>query len=164
MPTADSQPEMVTLAAVTRAIDATAAGGYDEYHEWSPSYSLADKSAVLGRLLADWRRTEQDGQAVIMAFVRTLLKEGASYPEPLAAVLVTHAYLPEVVGVVKGALPIPAFARDLLLSMKAQQIRQEEWLATLRDLAAGKKFIRNKTKTLMKALYRDIEALLAELV
>jgi hypothetical protein len=163
MPTTDSQPEIVTMAAVTRAIDATAAGGYDEYHEWSPSYSLADKSVVLGRLLADWQRTEQDGQAVIMAFVRTLLKDSASYPEPLTAVLVTHAHLPEVVGIVKSALPFPAFARDLLMAMKAQQIRQEEWLAILRDLAAGKKFIRNKTKTLMKALYKEIEALLAAL-
>jgi len=154
---------MVTTQEVTRLIDMTEAGEYDSYHEWSPSYDLQAKAEVLGRLMADWDTTESDGRKLILEFTRKLNKEWMDSALPITEIVVRYVHLPEVVSMVhKEFLLSGRFCHQLLVSMKAHQVRQEDWQARIRLLAAEKRF--SESKKILKACktYEGIDELLAE--
>jgi hypothetical protein len=158
----EDQPVIVTAAELAKIIEHYSVyGEYDEYHEWSLYYSFQDKAGLLEKLLIDWERTEADGQKLILQFTRTLIKEFLYGPSLLAEILVRSIRLAGIVEAVSGSLVSGVFAHALLVAMKNHQVRQEDWLAKIRELTAGRKFSERQRD--LKDLYPKIQELVEEL-
>ncbi|HCM25382.1 MAG: hypothetical protein A2Z99_03325 [Treponema sp. GWB1_62_6] len=155
--------DVVTVHEVTRLIDMTEAGDYDSYHEWSPSFDQQAKAGVLDGLMANWDTTEPDGKYLILGFARKLNLEWRDSAKPIVDVLVRHARLPEVAGMVlKEFLMSGRFCRQLLISMKEQNFMQEEWIRRIGSLAAEKKFVESEKILKAGRVYEGIGKLLSE--
>ncbi|HCL56318.1 MAG TPA: hypothetical protein DHW82_04835 [Spirochaetia bacterium] len=88
--------ENITAQAVQKIIDQTKYGEYDQYHEWSPSYSLSDKTVFLENMLKDWERTEEEGKKLILQFAKDLLKEAGKWNSVIIEKLERYSQIPEI--------------------------------------------------------------------
>jgi len=160
----EGDPNMVTAQEVTTQINMTEAGEYDSYHEWSPSYDLQAKAGVLEGMMANWDSTEPEARLLILDFLRKLNKDWIDSALPITEVVVRHIHVPEITALVlKEFLYSGRFCHQLLISMKAHGVRQEEWTEKIRLLAAENKFSESKKILKRCKVYEGIQELLAEL-
>ena len=162
--TDDATPKSVTAQEVAGLIDMTEAGEYDSYHEWSPSFDLKGKADVLEGLMANWEVTEPEGRRRILEFARKLNKEWIDSAEPITNIVARYAHLPEVVNLVLNEFLMSGrFCLQLLLSMKDNRIKQDDWLSKIGTLAAEGKFIESKKILKRCDVYEGIAELLSEM-
>jgi hypothetical protein len=159
----DDQKEIVTTREVIKIIQQGEYGEYDQFHDWSPSYTLQNKADLLENMLNNWDKTEPEGRKLIIQFIRILIKESGSSALVITNKLVPYAQLPEVIRVVNEFLFSGLFCQDLLVSMKNYQVRQEDWLKKIRNISTERKFIEKKREINHKDLYRKINELILEL-
>jgi len=88
--------EKITAQAVEKIIQHTGYGEYDQNHEWSPSFSLSDKTGFLENMLKDWERTEEAGKKMILQFAKDLLKEAGRWNSAVMEKLERYSQIPEI--------------------------------------------------------------------
>ena len=157
----NNQEKIVTAQEVEAIIDHTKYGEYDQYHEWNPSFSVEDKAVYLDKMMADWNRTEQGGKELIIQFIKTLLKDSGNNSVDVANILVRYAGIPEITRLVNGLLSSGYLCNIILIAMKNNQVRHEEWLNKIREVYTSKKF--SEKQKMRKYYYQNIQDLLAEL-
>jgi hypothetical protein len=88
--------ETVTSGELEKIIQHTQYGEYDQYHDWSPSYTLQDKASFLDNMLQNWTKTTPDGKKLILQFIRTLITESGNDTQIIANALVRYTQFPEI--------------------------------------------------------------------
>lgn len=161
MEEANDQKEIVTAQEVAKIIQQSAYGEYDQYHDWSPSYTLQNKADLLENMLKCWDTTEEKGRKLIVQYVRTLIKESGGGVSIITDKLLNFGGHSEIVKIVDEFLNSGVFSHALLSSMKNYHLRQDDWLLRIRAITAERKFIDNKRK--VKNLYKEIQGLILEL-
>ena len=153
----------MTSKKIEETITMTMWGEYDSYHEWSPSYSLADKARYLGEFLRDWETTDAEGRKLVLDFARSLIKDNRAFALPVAEQLVANAHLPDIVQFGLAQMASGRFALELLQAMKNSQRTIAAWVDGIREKCTGRDFIETTRDTSLKQLYAKIEGLLAQL-
>jgi hypothetical protein len=98
--------DLVTAEDVATIVGQSRHGSYDQYHDWSPSYSLETKVALLEDLLKAWDKTEPAGHRIILEFARNLIKEATGCEYLVGDMLAAFAHVPGVSQLIK-LLPAP---------------------------------------------------------
>jgi hypothetical protein len=154
---------MIPTLEIEKIIQQSNYGEYDQYHDWTPSYTLPQKAEFLKQMLSNWNITETDAQKLVIQFTRTLVKESGSSCLDITNILVSYFHLPEITGMINEFLFSGIFCRDLLISFKNTHLRQDEVLLKIDKYYKERKFIEKKREVNLKELYHDINNLLSEL-
>ena len=153
----------MTSKKIEETITMTMCGEYDSYHEWSPSYSLADKARYLGEFLQDWEANDAEGRKLVLDFAGSLIKDNRAFAMPVAEQLVAHGHLPDIVQFGLAELVSGRFARELLEAVIINQRYHVAWVEKIQEKCRDRSFIETTRDTSLKKMYAKIESLLAQL-
>lgn len=153
----------MTISEITQIIQLSQWGEYDALHEWSPFYTLKDKTDFLAEMLNDWEKTEPEGKKLILQFIRALIQDASIDLFFLTDKLVFFDDFPEIRTLVKEFLSVQTFCLNILLSLKKHSIRQSEWLEEIEILISQKKWPIPRNTIDRKKIRKQIEALFEEI-
>lgn len=156
----NSKKAEVTVHEIDIIIKQSEQGDYDQYHEWSPSYSLEDKANLLFNMLNNWNYSTEDAKKLIIDFTKKLIHDSGTSSYIVTDKLVLFAQLNEIKTAVEEFLYSGIFCCNLLTSMKNHSVILSDWIEKIKSIYNDRKFSESNRDLKRHEVYEKIEKLI----